>query len=86
MANMLLDGSSFLYKDLDSSSPKKAFHSHFMLQLLHALHLQYVTGALQSVLCIQPPMYNYAGIIGLCGIAVCSSYFEFSHINRISLA
>ncbi|KAF8546158.1 hypothetical protein OG21DRAFT_1528015 [Imleria badia] len=70
MADMLLKGSTFLYTDLDSSSPKKAFHSHFMLQLLHVLHLQYVTGALQSVLCIDPPMHNHTGVIDLCGVAL----------------
>ncbi|KAN0091448.1 hypothetical protein V8E55_005014, partial [Tylopilus felleus] len=55
MADMLLEASAFLYDDLNSSSPKKAFRSHFILQLLHTLHLQYVTGALHTVHCIHPP-------------------------------
>ena len=88
MADMLLEGCSFMYKDLDSSSTQKAFRSHFMLQLLNAAHLQYVTGAMQSVMCIDPPLGNYVGVIGLCGIAVCSSRFVFSQleIDRICLA
>ncbi|KAF8119396.1 hypothetical protein EV363DRAFT_1103259, partial [Boletus edulis] len=39
MADMLLDDFSFLYEDLDASSPKKAFRSNFLLQLLNAAHL-----------------------------------------------
>jgi hypothetical protein len=88
MADMLLEGCSFMYKDLDVSNTRGAFRSHFMLQLLNAAHLQYVTGAMQSVMCINPPLGNYMGIIGLCSIAVCSSRFGFSQleIDRICLA
>ncbi|KAN0090764.1 hypothetical protein V8E55_004330, partial [Tylopilus felleus] len=70
MADMLLKASAFLYDDLNSSSPKKAFRSHFILQLLHMSHQQYMTGALHTVHCIHPPMSNYAGVIGLCGVAL----------------
>ena len=88
MADMLLEDCSFIYKDLDSSNMQKAFHSHFMLQLLNTAHLQYMTSAMQSVMCINPPLGNYVGIIGLCGIVVCSSRFGFSQleIDRICLA
>ena len=66
MADMLLEESSFIYQDLDLSSTKKAFRSQFMLQLLNTAHLQYVTGAMRSVMCINPPLGNYVGVIGLC--------------------
>ena len=55
MADMLLEASAFLYDDLNSSSPKKAFRSHFILQLFHTSHLQFMTGALHMVHCIHPP-------------------------------
>lgn len=89
MADMLLEEWSFIYEDLDSSNTKKAFRSHFMLQLLNAAHLQYVTGVMRrSEMCIHPPMHNYAGVIGLCGVAVCSSHSEFPLLetDRICLA
>ena len=85
MADMLLEASAFLYDNLNSSSPKKAFHSHFILQLLHMSHQQYITGALHTVHCIHPPMSNYAGVIGLCGVAVRSTDFHFSCTDRLCL-
>lgn len=71
MAEMLLEDFAFLYKDLDSSQRKKAFRSHFLLQLLNMAHLQYVTGALKSkVIPVAPSLHTYYGVIGLCGVAV----------------
>ena len=61
MADMLLEASAFLYDDLNSSSPKKAFRSHFILQLLHTSHLQFMTGALHMVYCIHPPDVQLCG-------------------------
>ncbi|KAF8424795.1 hypothetical protein L210DRAFT_879295, partial [Boletus edulis BED1] len=73
MADMLLDDFSFLYEDLDASSPKKAFRSNFLLQLLNAAHLQCVNGAIAKSFVtnvLSPPLQNYSGIIGLCGAAL----------------
>jgi hypothetical protein len=82
---MLLEGCSFMYKDLDSSDTQGAFRSHFMLQLLNAVHLQYVTGAMQSVMCINPPLGNYMGVIGLYGIVVCFHLALDSHSWKLIL-
>ncbi|KAF8546418.1 hypothetical protein OG21DRAFT_1501980 [Imleria badia] len=73
MADMLLDDFSFLYKDLDASSLKKAFQSNFLLQLLNAAHLQCVNGAIAKSFVtnvLSPPLQNYSGIISLCGAAL----------------
>ncbi|KAF8551141.1 hypothetical protein OG21DRAFT_1499313 [Imleria badia] len=70
MADMLLDNLSFLYEDLDASSPKKAFRSNFLLQLLNAAHLQCVEGAMKSVVANALSLHGYCGIIGLCGAAL----------------
>lgn len=86
MADILLDSCSFLYEDLDTSSPNKAFRSNFMLQLLNAAHLQYVNGALQSLFAISLPLYTYSGIIGLCGAAVCSIKLGNVGLTQSSLA
>ena len=72
MADLLLEDFSFLYNDLDASSSKKAFRSNVIRQLLNSAHLQYVSGAMSHVHAISPPLFNYCGVIALCGAAVCS--------------
>lgn len=74
MADMLLESCAFLYKDLDTSNPNKAFRCQFMLQLLNMAHLQYISGALRSEIPVSPPLHQYYGVIGLCGAAVCLIY------------
>lgn len=71
MADILLESCSCLYTDVEACSPDKAFHSNLMLQLLNAIHLQYVNGSLQSLFAISPPLHTYSGIIALCAAAVC---------------
>ena len=72
MADLLLESFSFLYDNLDSSRPEKVPQSNLMRQLLNSAHLQYVNGAMSHVHAVCPPLYNYCGVIGLCGAAVCS--------------
>ena len=70
MANLLLEDSSFLYDDLNSSSSKKAFRSNIIRQLLNSAHLQHVAGVMSQVHAICPALFNFCGVIALCGAAV----------------
>ncbi|KAN0084601.1 hypothetical protein V8E55_008105 [Tylopilus felleus] len=67
MAEILLEDCSFLYDNLDASSPRKAFQSNLVRQLLSSVHLHYVDGAMLRVHSLCPSLYNYCGVIGLCG-------------------
>ena len=76
MAEILLEDCSFLYDNLDASSPRKAFQSNLVHQLLSSAHLHYVDGAMLRVHGLCPSLYNYCGVIGLCGAAVSSILFK----------
>ena len=70
MADLLLKDSSFLYDDLNSSSSKKAFRSNIICQLLNSAHLQYMASAMSQVHAICHTLFNFCGVIALCGAVV----------------
>ncbi|KAI6041534.1 hypothetical protein EDC04DRAFT_2601668 [Pisolithus marmoratus] len=71
-AQLLLDQFTFLYEDLDATSPEKAFHSVFVQQLLLGSHLSATKGYVQvSTLHMSSLVkHGVVGALGLCGAAV----------------
>ncbi|KAI5981261.1 hypothetical protein EDD15DRAFT_2193745 [Pisolithus albus] len=62
-----LNKRAFAYEDLDSSSPDKAFHGAFVLQLLANAHLRSCAGSVDvPPLGLTPKTYKARGAIALC--------------------
>ncbi|KIK82058.1 hypothetical protein PAXRUDRAFT_154651, partial [Paxillus rubicundulus Ve08.2h10] len=66
--DLLLDCLSFLYENLESSCPKKAFCSQFVVQLLATTHLPMIRGFIHvpALDTISLTCSGVKGIVGLC--------------------
>ncbi|KAI6097478.1 hypothetical protein F5141DRAFT_1220042 [Pisolithus sp. B1] len=69
---LLLNHFMFLYEDLDATSPKKAFHSVFVQQLLLGSHLSATKGYVQVPTLDTSSLAKHGviGALGLCGAAL----------------
>ncbi|KAF8833663.1 hypothetical protein BDN67DRAFT_985877, partial [Paxillus ammoniavirescens] len=80
--DLLLDHLSFLYEDLDSSCPEKAFRSQFVVQLLATTHLPTIRGFIHipALDTISLTRSGVKGITGLCCAAVAFHFFFFHQL------
>ncbi|KAI6122924.1 hypothetical protein EDD16DRAFT_1778788 [Pisolithus croceorrhizus] len=71
-AQVLLDHFTFLYEDLDATSPEKAFRSVFVQQLLLGSHLSATKGFVQVSALDTSSLVKHGivGALGLCGAAL----------------
>ncbi|KAI6094798.1 hypothetical protein EDD16DRAFT_1721360 [Pisolithus croceorrhizus] len=71
-AQVLLDHFTFLYEDLDATSPEKAFRSVFVQQLLLGSHLSATKGFVQVSALDTSSLakHGIVGALGLCGAAL----------------
>ncbi|KAF8834532.1 hypothetical protein BDN67DRAFT_985258 [Paxillus ammoniavirescens] len=81
--SLLLTRLSFLYEDLDTSCPEKAFRSQFVVQLLATTHLPAIQGFIH-VPALDTVSLAHSGvkeIIGLCCAAVAFKFLFFSFLE-----
>ncbi|KAI6141204.1 hypothetical protein BKA82DRAFT_133344, partial [Pisolithus tinctorius] len=71
-AKLLLDHFTFLYEDLDTIVPEKAFHSIFVQQLLLSSHLTATKGYVQvpALDTLSLVKHGVVGALGLCAAVV----------------
>ncbi|KAI6009255.1 hypothetical protein PISMIDRAFT_101646 [Pisolithus microcarpus 441] len=65
----LLDSLAFLFQDLDSTKPKNAYWSQFLLQLLTHTHLQSCVGC-PNILKLDTAALKESGVKGAISLSV----------------
>lgn len=84
----LLKNNSYLYKDLNASESKKAFHSNFIIHLLAMTYIPSIKGHVhvEGIDTIVPLYSSIKGILDLCSAAVvlffCMKQFIDSYFEK----